>query len=324
MPNDDPIVALLVSDLHLSLRPPLARSCEKDWLVIQAGYLRQLEEMLPSWETPIICAGDLFDRFQAPAELVNWCLDNLPQMFCVVGQHDLVHHDLTSLPKTSFWTLVKAKKLTYIDPQFPTRLPLGSTDPGLVLHGFPWGVPLKPLDRERQKQLGNDRALHVAVVHRYLWSDKSGGYPGAPEDCKLSQTRKNLIGYDAAVFGDNHCPWLYPGNNGSCPVLNHGAFILRKQDERKYVPTVGLLHASGRITTKLLDTSADRWLDPEPGEVGSVLAGLDEFLGELEAAGEGSELDFDDAVRRWLDGQGVKGRVRRRVLEALEVARGKA
>lgn len=325
----DPVAALLVSDLHLSLKPPLARSCEKNWLAVQAGYLRQLEELLPAWDTPIIAAGDIFDRWNAAPELMNWCLDHLPRLHAIPGQHDLIHHDLQSLPKTSFWTLVKANKIELIHQDYPLRLPLGSINPGLVLHGFPWSVPLKPLDLNRQKELGNDRAMHIAVVHRYLWTDKTGGYPGAPVEHKVSRTRALLAGYKAAVFGDNHTGFLIgtstdTGTLNGISIFNHGCFIRRKQDERKHKPAVGLLHASGRISRHALDTSADEWIDPEPGEGGDVLDGADEFLAELESLGEGDDLDYHQAVRRYLDANGIKGGTRRRVLEALEPARGKS
>lgn len=325
----DPVAALLVSDLHLSLKPPLARSCEKNWLAVQAGYLHQLEELLPAWDTPIICAGDILDRPAAPPELLNWMLDCLPQMYVVAGQHDLIHHDPESLPRTSLQTLLKVGKLKLIDASVPTRLPLGSIDPGLVLHGFGWGTPLRPLDLNRQKELGNDRAMHVAVVHRYLWTDKTGGYPGAPVEHKVSRTRALLAGYKAAVFGDNHTGFLIgtstdTGTLNGISIFNHGCFIRRKQDELKHKPAAGLLHASGRISRHYLDTSADEWLDPEPGESGDVLDGADEFLAELESLGEGDDLDYHQAVHRYLDANGIKGGTRRRVLEALELARGKS
>lgn len=319
--NSDPVIALLVSDLHLSFKPPLARSCHDDWLAVQAGYLRQLEELLPDWSTPIVCAGDVLDKWAADPILLNWLLDHLPHLHAIPGQHDLRHHSLADLKQTSFWSLVKAGKITYLEPDFPVQFPVGSVNPGLVLHGFPWDVPLKPLDSAWKERWPD--AVHVAVVHQYLWSDKSGGYPNAPTDCKLSRTRSRLIGYDAAVFGDNHRPWLYPATAAapSCPVLNHGCFIRRKADEEPYRPAVGLLHASGRIRRHYLDTSGDRWLElPGGREAAAVLDGLDDFVAGLEGLGEDPGLDFDAAVRRFLETEQVPAGVRRRVLAALEGA----
>lgn len=321
--GSDPVIALLISDLHLSLKPPLARSCHNDWLAVQAGYLRQLEELLPDWSTPIVCAGDVLDKWAAGPELLNWLLDHLPHLHAIPGQHDLRHHSLADLKQTSFWSLVKAGKITYLEPGFPVQFPVGSVNPGLALHGFPWGKPLEPLNPVWKERWPN--AVHVAVVHQYLWV-KDRGYAGAPEASRLARVREKLRGYAAAVFGDNHHGFLQGtatdgGTQNGCSVFNHGCFIRRKADEEPYRPAVGLLHASGRIRRHYLDTSGDRWLELPGGRgAAAVLDGLDDFVAGLEGLGEDPGLDFDAAVRRFLEAERVPAGVRRRVLAALEGA----
>src|SRR5688500_1062308 len=89
-------IAILCADLHLTMKQPACRD-DDDWMKTQAGYLSQLK-MLQKSETmgpvlPILCAGDIFDKWNAPPELIHFALEHLPDgMICVPGQHDLPNH----------------------------------------------------------------------------------------------------------------------------------------------------------------------------------------------------------------------------------------
>ena len=107
-----PVAAIAISDLHLTLNTPSCRA-EKDWLEVMSGYFQQVKDYHQQVEgipygnvVPIICAGDVFDRPNPPIELVNWAIRTLPTMYSVPGQHDLVHHNLSDIKKSAYWTLV--------------------------------------------------------------------------------------------------------------------------------------------------------------------------------------------------------------------------
>ena len=124
---------------------------------------------------------------------------------------------------------------------------------------------------------------------------------------------KQIQGYDAVVIGDNHKGWKV-GN-----VLNCGTFIRRKADEWNYKPAVGLLYPDGRIKRHYLDIGNDRTLTTPDGDGDDAasLAGLSDFIGELQALGD-SAIDFTEAVKQYLESNKVEDGVRQVILQSLE------
>ena len=109
-------IAILCSDLHLSLQRPACRA-DDDWMGVQAGYLNQLKQLAVdsnySFGTlPIAFAGDLFDKWNVQPELINFALEHLPDgMICVPGQHDLPNHRLDQVHRSGYGVLVAAGKI---------------------------------------------------------------------------------------------------------------------------------------------------------------------------------------------------------------------
>ena len=286
------VVAVLVSDLHLSHKAPVARSAEPDWYGAMGGYLRQLRDLArggPSspGEIPVVCAGDVFDKWNPPPELINSAIANLPTLHAVPGQHDLPNHRYEDKERSAYWTLKEAGKIIDLVPDSPADVP-GRIP--IRLHGFPWGFPVKPLENPC------DFALEVAVIHDYLWVSRTG-YVGAPKEKRLKNRRGQFQGYDVAVVGDNHTH--FHALSGDCQVWNNGGFMRRKSDERGRIPCVGLLYADGTVERRLLDVSGDRWLEAG-GDFVRKLEGQDdcrEFVKKLEEL-DGGGIDFAEAVRR--------------------------
>lgn len=320
MRRNSEYVAVLASDFHFTLTPPVARSAEPNWLSTQAGYLGQLAGLAVGYgrtdlghgfsPLPIIGAGDFFDRWNAPAELINFLIAYMPTMYGIPGQHDLPYHSYADIKKSAYWTLVEAGKIKHLEPGKPV-----SIGP-LRLWGFPWGFPVEPC-REP-----HGIALDVAVIHSYIWTQKTR-YPGAPEEKQIKAYVKQLQGFHAAVFGDNHSGFLsrVGGHNPiwECNVINCGGFIRRKSDERNYQPTVGLLRQDGTITRYKLDVSADQFLDESeiPASLTHNSLGLETFIEELSTLGDAA-IDFTDAIRRLLEQEKVSSIVKQVVLKSLE------
>lgn len=302
-------LAVLTSDWHLTLKPPLARSCEKDWLGVQAGYIEQVSTLCTQYQAPLIHAGDLFDKPDPPSELLVWLMRRLPYpCYAVPGQHDLYGHRFDSWPRTGFGVMVQAGRITLLEPGEPLGLA------NLVLYGFPWGCEVTPC--RKKKHLLEDR-VKLAVVHAYIWT-KGWRYPDAPREQRYAAYAPKLEGYDAAVFGDNHQGFLLPRSDSGkyCPLLNCGTFLCRKQDERDHRPAVGLLLKDGNIRRYYLDTSEDRFIDFE-GEVAKEHLDATEFLEELAALGD-QALDFAETLRRAAGDNKVSGSVRALIIKMLE------
>jgi len=268
--------------------------------------LEQLRELAEKPKVPIVCAGDVFDRWQSCPELINWAIKHLPMMYAIPGQHDLPHHSLDEINKSAYWTLVEAK---IGNVHWEDRLTVWTRIPGLVLYGFPWGKQISPVESRG----GN--VLRIAVAHRYIWT-QGKQYAGASNDSHWSSFRKQLDGYDVAVFGDNHKPFEIETKD--CLIFNCGCLIPRSADERDHEPSVGLLYDDKHIERHYLDISQDKWLDLPEQEMWRAQENekLTKFLDDLKTLGS-TALDFHRAVLRFMDENEVDDGVRKALLEAI-------
>jgi hypothetical protein len=291
-------IAVAVADLHLSLLQPACRA-DKDWLAVQAEYLFQLKEAANG--LPILVAGDIFDRWNAPPELINFALEHLPDgMLCVPGQHDLPLHRSDLMHRSGYGVLKEVKKIRDLSSQSTGNMG------GFLVQGFGWEEEISPVRC-------NTGLLEIALIHRYTWT---GGYhyPGATQPAHLGTLIKNLKGYDVAVFGDNHIPFL--ARVGLCSVLNCGTFIRRKTDEIDYAPGVGIIYSDGTVKRRRLDTSGDLF-HAQAKDRPEVAFNMKEFIERLEELGEHG-LDFKEAVENHLKTEDVHPKVKEIILAALD------
>jgi hypothetical protein len=265
MRTEDKALAVLCSDIHLSVSPPAARRCEPDWFAAMARTLHQVKELaLSCGDVPVICAGDVFDRWNSSPELINFALQELPHLWAIPGQHDLPLHRADLIKKSAFWTLVMAGKISLLSKW-------GSIpNAGIKVYGFGWGEKITPPDF-------SDRfvGIRLAAVHSFIWTEDYG-YPGVSDDSNLRHFRTQLKGYyDAAVFGDNHKGFL------AAKILNAGTLFRRKSDEINYRPSVGILRASGKIEWYVLDISGEVMESVVESEGSSPSADFGDFISGL-------------------------------------------
>ena len=299
-------IAILIADLHLSLVAPACRA-DKDWLATQASYLKQVLALarpgLQNTWVPVLAAGDIFDRWNPPPELINFALEHLPdEMICVPGQHDLPNHRMDLMHRSGYGVLKKAGKIIDVS-NHGTHVPKGCK---LVVYGFGWEEEILMPQRA-------EGALNIALIHRYVWTI-GNSYPGAPESLHLSTAMKDLKGYDVAVFGDNHIPFTKELKNG-CYVVNCGTLIRRKSDERIHEPSVWILHDDGTVKRKRLDTSIDRFQEVQ-GERKETPFNMKDFIDRLEGLGEHG-MDFREAVEQHLKSEDIDPKTKEIILTAL-------
>ena len=303
-------IAILCSDLHLSLQQPACRA-DKDWMTIQHDYLIQLKELAGG--LPIVCAGDIFDRWNTPAELINFALDNLPNdMICIPGQHDLPEHRHDQVDRSGYGVLVKAGKIIDLQRQDGNRY-----QSDFVIIGFGWGENIRSVHPDDLNDEDDNRVI-LAVLHRYVWLNEETRYPGAPEECGLGPLKKALKTYDAVVIGDNHKGWLRKkgGDMPNTEVFNCGTFIRRKSDEIDYRPAVGILHSDGTIERHFLDTSIDRFHE-DAKKREEVAVNMKDFIEGLEGLGEHG-FNFREAVEQHLRKDEFDKETKEIILQALE------
>lgn len=302
--SDHHVIAILCSDLHLSSLKPACRA-EENWFSVQSEYLSQLNKLAHWFEVPVICAGDIFDRWNANSETINFALQLLPDnMICVAGQHDLPNHRMDQMFRSAYGVLKEAGKI--IDICGKTY---AVTDQ-LMAYGYGWGQEIKPCEPAKYQ---SEAYIRLAVIHKYCWTTRCS-YPGAENSDKVGAYAKRLKGYDAAVFGDNHIGFC--AKAGTCNVINTGGFIRRKSDELDYSPRVGLLMSDGSIDTHFLETKHDKFVEiVEEGE--TLPLDMQAFIKGLKSF-EQLGTNFREIVENHLRQDDIDGPVKDIILEALE------
>lgn len=116
------VIAVLCSDIHLCHTCPPARSNEPNWYDAMARTLDELAGIASHYYVPILCAGDVFDRWNSPPELINFAIKHLPPMHCIPGQHDLPNHSLEDIRRSAYSTSAGCSEMW----RFPLSTPLES------------------------------------------------------------------------------------------------------------------------------------------------------------------------------------------------------
>lgn len=298
-------IAILCSDLHLSIKPPACRA-DTNWLDLQGYYLEQLKKL--AGHHTIICAGDIFDKWNSNAELIHFALDNLPNdMICIPGQHDLPNHAISEMHRSGYGVLTRAKKIIDLSEEATHE------EPGLVIYGAGWGQKIPVCKTTHLKD-----TINLLVMHDFIWINDATKYPGAGEDSDIKAHKDKFKQFDAVAIGDNHRGWLRPAG-GFLPktdVINCGTFLRRKSDELAYCPGVGVLYADGTIERRFLDTSIDKF-HANAKQREEVAVDLEEFIEQLEGLGEHG-LNFREAVELHLRTEKIDKRTKEIVLGALD------
>lgn len=316
MRKDSTVLAILLADIHLSLKAPIWRSAEDDWFEVQARTLRQVQLLQERCQCPVICAGDIFDRnkkisdgWDAPPELINFALDELPDgMYAIPGQHDLPNHQYADKDRSAYWTLVKAGKIKNISTICGTNIGLC-----LRLYAFPPGFTVVACVDFATVDPGR---MNIAVAHQYRCLPGKD-YTGAPDGAYICRRENNLCGYDVIVYGDNHKGFTADVNLDAT-VFNCGTLMRRKSDEIDYEPQVGLLLETGKVVAHKLDVSQDKYIDTIKAESQNV-HGLDmeDFFEELEKLGD-SAINFKESMLEFLRSKKTSAGAKEVIIKAME------
>lgn len=265
--------------------------------------LRELRELAETHDATVVYAGDIFDRWNAGPEVINFALKHMPKGYAVPGQHDLPNHSYTDIRRGAYWTLVEAGLIQNLTPDEPVF-------DRIIMHGFPWGHPPAPITPDPNQ-------VNLAVVHAFIYDKKSNAYQGASTRGRASVARVKLAGFDVAVYGDNHKGFTsrYEG----LTIFNCGGFMRRNIDQRDYRPSVGLLLGTGEVVRHYLDTTEEKFRHRTEAETAlGLMDTLDtaSLIEDLNTLGADDSLEFEGALRRFLKTNKTEAAVRKIVLEA--------
>ena len=286
------VVALACADVHLCSKAPISRSEEADWYQAMAKPLTELISLATEYDVPVLCAGDIFDRWNPNPELLNFALEHfgkIDQLYTIPGQHDLPYHGYSDMDKSGYGVLRKVGVISDIVPGTPEEICSHGVD--LLVHGFPWNHPVTSVDTKPD-------VLQIALVHEYCWK-RGHSYPGADKRHRASEHVKKLQGYDVAIYGDNHKGFTH--QQGDVTVYNCGGFMRRKSDELMSRPAVGLVLSDGTVTRHYLDLEGEKLLMGTPDLLEVSDKKVDAILQFVEGLRESAvdALDFWETVNRY-------------------------
>lgn len=295
------VIGICCSDIHFSHNPPIARSCEKNWYSAMGKQLDQVIQLTNKHKCPLIIAGDIFNKPENPSQLVNWVIQKFKQVknkvFAIPGQHDLLHHNIKDIHKTSYWTLALDRAIINLEKPHLYEIKNTSVD----LFPFPWGAEIKPLTD------CNSTNFSIAVCHRYVHTGKHT-FPGADPNLSAQKTLKKIKGFDFAIFGDNHSGFKFH------QIFNCGALIRRNSTERNYQPQVGMITKCGQIIPYDLNVENEIFsISEEEQEKQKVLTTeIQELLNSIDNIVESSE-SMGKALIHYLQQISVSEKVAQRI-----------
>ena len=245
--------------------------------------LAQVKKFCDGQEVPFVVAGDLFDKWNPPPELIEFAIRQLPkQTYTIPGQHDLPNHNYELRHKSAYGVLAAAGRITDIPSNIPYMIN------GVIVWACPWEHEIKASARRGGH-------LEICVAHQYLWI-KQHSYPGANPQHNVNQMGR-LKRFDASFFGDNHKGFILTRRGTT--VMNCGGFMRRKSDEQNYQPCVGLLYEDGSVERWALDTTKDHFV--RNAELDKLVpeVDMDEFISEMKRLGDVA-IDFPDHIKRYI------------------------
>lgn len=255
----------------------------------------QVTSLCRKLDVPLVIAGDLFDKWNPPPQLIEFVAAQLIQLehvYAIPGQHDLPNHNYELMHKSGYGVLRTAGIITDMHPGVPYKI----GDFSFI--GFPWGYEItKP-------HKGSGMPM-VAIAHRYIWTE---GHTYVGADPRLSVTQSSILKhYTASFFGDNHKGFLWI--RGKCSVLNCGGFMRRKSDEKSYQPSVGLLYTDGTVKRHPILTTEDVFhRNPELDKIVPEID-MDEFISEMNRLGDVA-INFPEQILRYIDEHSLEPNVK--------------
>jgi len=274
-------LAILSSDWHLRVTTPQSRA-EPDWFTVMRDRMEYMQAISSDYNVPIIVAGDIFDRWNPPSELVSWCMDHMPSIWAIPGQHDLPQHRLEARSMGAYGALEKAGRIH--------NLPAGEwthISKGLCVYAMPWGAYDPP------KLDAKDHAkVRLGVMHKYAWVTKETGYVGAADSDNVASLSWCNDHFDAVVIGDNHIPWK------AGKFFNHGSLFSTTKAQIDHEPREGLLMEDGSIQL-LPCTEQKKWVQSVLDEVGETQKSqeTEALMSELASLSVDS-ISFEDVIKR--------------------------
>jgi len=206
--------AILVADLHLSEETPVSRI--DDYHAAQIKKLKFLQELSnQNNNCPVICSGDVFDRWKSSPWLLSMVYKYLPRPFYAIpGNHDLPLHSMENFDKAALSLLAQVDENIHI-----------------ILDG-------------KMKLDGRK----ILILHQMVWHKRK------PPWSQTSVTDTELLeqydgAYDLILTGDNHIS--FTANTEKTILVNPGSMMRKNVDQADAQPRCFLYYTTNTTTNSI-------------------------------------------------------------------------
>jgi len=220
--------AILVADLHLTETPPASRI--DDYLEAQANKLHFLKALQNQYNCPILCAGDIFDKWRVSTWFCSWVYQNLPAgILTIQGNHDLPMHSLDQYPKSALSLLEMVGHVIIL------------SEMSYIVNGLEIvGVPFGKLEGFTPNKKTSGIKRKILLLHELVWPKNR------PDWASNSYVAQELLDrfegdFDLIVTGDNH--ESFTAKTKKSLLVNPGGMMRSSADQIENKPKCYLYHA---------------------------------------------------------------------------------
>jgi DNA repair exonuclease SbcCD nuclease subunit len=279
---------LLMSDPHLREDTPICYT--GDYQKEQWGSMDFISDLQKHYGCPVICGGDLFDKWKPSPWLLRQTILHLPdQFYTVYGQHDLPQHSLALTEKCGIDVLQAAGKLK-------------------VLPGAHWGQ--HPADGSFITETGKV----ILVWHKMNFKGKPP-WPGCT-DPSASTLLSKYPQFDLILTGDNHKTFAeeFEGR----VLVNPGSMMRMDADQIDHKPCIFLWYAEDNSIKQIFlpieegVISQDHIIHKEERD-----ARIDAFVSRLDDSWE-AKMSFEDNLEEFFKTNTIRDSVKEIVYKSLE------
>lgn len=315
---------IAAADLHLTDKLPKAVDMPLDnFIDVQLDALEWLFDLaLEDSDQLLLVAGDWWDYatpgwklFNRILELVRKAIDRGLVIVTIPGQHDLLYHNIKSMPNTSIQALATAfpdRFWALLSSTWELRVPPGRIG-RVQIYGCPFGAaPAKPKKKER--------TLNILLWHHLVVQSldkKAVKQQGAMVGWLL----RNHSSYDLIITGDNHKRFDVTLNSKT--LINPGAFLPTDADQQNFKSAVYQIKvAKGKIHHKPILVPQAKHVKISRDHISKAIerdARIEAFTESLRAAqpGEGKSK-FKDTLELLMAEQKAGKFVHQIIYEAME------
>ena len=269
--------AILTGDWHLREDTPKCRT-DNFWEA-QWKKVKFIKELADEYSCPILHSGDLFHHWKPSPRLISFCIECLPFIYVIPGNHDLPNHNLDLLEKSGLWTLQKAGKIAI------TKIKLGEIGPGQY-----------------------ETAPVVGMIHKLINHPQS--------DTTAKGLLKKHKDYDLILTGDNHESFNY--SDGKRILINPGSLMRQTAAQEEHTPKVYLWFAEDNsYQVQFLPQEKDVISRDHLEKVEERDERMEAFIARLDSDYE-TELSFENNIKLFLKKNPVSKSEENLIWESIE------